>query len=181
VGRCRPEGARFIPLSPGNQFHQVARQLSLVQAPSFHMQEVEMKGSRFQLLSDTLATHVDDYSRDHLVLVPASSEVTLLDDSLGSPSVRVRWNEWELAIFSEVLRREATQLDGRAEVEYEMKHEEEDLSVAEQLRLVEQLLALSKRCWSRSLRSFDSELDTMRKSLLRQSEAELPVRTANRS
>jgi hypothetical protein len=181
VGRCRPEGARFIPLSPGNQFHQVARQLSLVQAPSFHMQEVEMKGSRFQLLSDTLATYVDDYSRDHLVLVPASSEVALLDDSLGSPSVRVLWNEWELAIFSEVLRREATQLDGRAEVQYKVKdEEEEDLSVAEQLKLVEQLLALSKRCWSRSLRSFDSELDTVRKSLLRQSEAELPVKTANR-
>ena len=144
-----------------------------------------MKGSRFQLLSDTLATYVDDYSRDHLVLIPALSEVTLLDSSLGSPSVRVVWNEWELAIFSEVLRRQATELEGRADVEVptpaEVSSGEEDLSVAERLRLIEQLLALSKRCWSRSLRSFDSELDTMRKNLLQESESERPRRTANRS
>jgi hypothetical protein len=143
-----------------------------------------MKGSRFQLLSDTLATYVDEYSRDHLVLVPASSEIILLDGSLASPSVRVLWNEWELAIFSEVLRQQATELEGQAELDRTTPDEaivgEEGLSVGERLRLVEQLLALSKQCWSRSLKSFDSELETVRRNLLQESEAELPRGRVNR-
>jgi hypothetical protein len=142
-----------------------------------------MKGSQFLLKTDTLATCISDYVRDQLVLIPANSEITLLDESLAATSVRVSWNGWDLAVFSEALRSQAIELTRKNDMYNnelnETEESDDDLSVTEQLRLVDQLLALSKRCWSRSLKSFDSELAEMRKNLLQESESERVLGAVN--
>ena len=142
-----------------------------------------MKGSQYLLKTDTLATCIGDYARDQLVLIPADSEITLLDHSLAATSVRVSWNGWDLAVFSEALRSQAIELTRKnCMYNHELSETEEsddDLSVAEQLRLVDQLLALSKRCWSRSLKSFDSDLAEMRRNLLKESESERVLGAVN--
>src|SRR5579875_2959901 len=134
-----------------------------------------MQPIQFQLSNDTLATYSDGPSENHLLIIPAGAQIVLLDDSLSAPSVRVRWDGRDLAVFSEALRTcavEAGQTTTEADYmanEIDEVEVEDDMSAAEKLQLVDQLLLLSERCWSRTLKSCHGELKDMRERLLEES------------
>lgn len=133
-----------------------------------------MQRIQFELNCDTLAAYADDSSRDQLVIIiPAGARITLLDKSLSSPSVRVKWNGREVAIFSEVLRSGASEPGRFIETESSLAEEQEefedDLSASEKIQLIEHVLLLSRQCWSRTLKSCHGELQAMRERLVQES------------
>ncbi len=132
-----------------------------------------MERNQFRLDNDTLATYGDGSFENHLLIIPAGAQIELLDDSLDAPSVRVRWDGRNVAVFSEALRtcaKEAGQTNTMGDnMASEIDEVEDDLSAAEKLQLVDQLLLLSQHCWSRTLKSCHDDLKEMRERLLQES------------